>query len=91
MDVISDFLLNSKLMAEIEKERAIIEEINMYEDAPMDTVGDALEESYGDQPAGWEVLGPKKTSANSAGKILLLFGFAIRFTEYGRLCCWQDR
>lgn len=62
IDVISDMLLNSKFEPEeIEREKGtIIEEINMYEDTPMYHVEDLLEQClYGDQPMGWEVLGPK--------------------------------
>jgi predicted Zn-dependent peptidase len=63
LDVVSDIFLNSKLeQAEIDKERGvIIEEINMYYDNPMSHVqllwADLL---YGDQPAGWDIAGPKE-------------------------------
>jgi len=62
IDVISDMVMNSKFdPEEIEKEKGtIIEEINMYEDMPMSHVEDLFEQClYGDQPMGWEVLGPK--------------------------------
>jgi predicted Zn-dependent peptidase len=61
--VISDIFLNSKLEEkEIEKERGVIlQEINMYEDTPMVLVGDVFENLlYGDQPAGWEIIGTKE-------------------------------
>lgn len=63
LDVVSDIFLNSKLeQVEIDKERGvIIEEINMYYDNPMSHVqllwADLL---YGDQPAGWDIAGPKE-------------------------------
>jgi len=63
LDVISDIFQNSKFdAAEIEKEKGvIIEEINMYQDAPARYVGDIFEELiYGDQPLGWHVTGPKE-------------------------------
>ncbi len=46
----------------MEKERGVIMgEIDMYEDDPQSKVWDVLMElMYGDQPAGWSTLGPKK-------------------------------
>lgn len=64
LDVISDIFLNSTLPSkEITKERgAIIQEIDMYEDMPMRTVGEVFEELfYGkDHPLGRTILGPKE-------------------------------
>jgi predicted Zn-dependent peptidase len=63
LDVVSDIYLNSKIEEkEIEKERGvIIQEINMYEDTPAVQVGDVFEGLlYGDQPAGWEIIGTKE-------------------------------
>lgn len=63
-DMVSDILKNSKFEAdEIERERGvIIEEMNMYQDAPMMYVGDLFEKLlYGDQPAGRLIIGNKKT------------------------------
>jgi predicted Zn-dependent peptidase len=63
LDVISDIFLNSKLEEkEIEKERGVIlQEINLYEDTPMVLAGDVFESLlYGDQPAGWEIIGTKE-------------------------------
>jgi len=60
LDVVSDIYLNSKIEEkEIDKERGvIIQEIKMYEDTPMMNVGDVFETLvYGDQPAGWEIIG----------------------------------
>ena len=66
LDWVSDILLNSKFdTAEIEKEKGvIIEEINMYYDMPMRYVGNLWEQLlYGDQPAGWDILGTKEVVA----------------------------
>lgn len=62
-DVISDIYLHSKLEEkEIEKERGVIlQEINMYEDTPIMQIKDVFENLlYGDQPAGWEIVGTKE-------------------------------
>jgi len=62
-DVVSDIYLNSTFPeSEIEKEKGvIIEEINMYEDMPQRHVQDMFQEVlYGDQPAGWNIAGPKE-------------------------------
>ncbi len=63
LDWVSDIFLNSKIeQKEIEKEKGvIIEEINMYLDAPMDYIYDLWTDLlYGDQPAGWRLLGKKE-------------------------------
>lgn len=63
LDIISDMLINSKFEeSEIEKEKGvIIEEINMYHDNPKMYIEDLFEQClYGDQPAGWEIIGPKE-------------------------------
>lgn len=64
LDWVSDIFLNSKIPdKEVAKERGvIIEEINMYDDNPMMYI-DELWKSvlYGDQPAGWDVAGTKKS------------------------------
>ena len=63
LDVVSDIYLNSVFdPVEIDKERGvIIEEINMYEDLPMARVHYLfLELLYGDQPAGWNIVGRKE-------------------------------
>lgn len=62
-DLVSDIYLNSTFPElEIEKEKGvIIEEINMYEDMPQRHVQDMIMELlYGDQPAGWNIAGPKE-------------------------------
>lgn len=63
LDIVADMYLNPVFdPREIEKERGpIIEEINMYEDLPMRRVGELFFELvYGDQPAGWDIAGPKE-------------------------------
>lgn len=62
LDWVSDIFLNSKIESkEIEKEKGvIIEELNMYLDTPVRHIRDLFEELlYGDQPAGWEIVGTK--------------------------------
>lgn len=71
IDVVSDIFLNSKIDSkEIEKERGVIlQEINMYEDNPMMSVGEEFENLlYGDQPAGWKVIGTKENIARVGRK-----------------------
>ncbi|MFH1187121.1 MAG: pitrilysin family protein [Candidatus Levyibacteriota bacterium] len=63
LDLLSDILQNSKFdQLEIEKERGVIlQEISMYEDAPMRKIGDIYERLvFGNNPLGWEILGEKE-------------------------------
>jgi len=63
LSLVGDVYLNATLPSdEIEKERGVvIEEINLYNDQPTYHVGDLLTDLlYGNQPAGWEVLGTKE-------------------------------
>jgi predicted Zn-dependent peptidase len=63
LDVVSDMFLNAKLeQAEIERERGtILQEINMYEDAPQRKVEEHFEKLlYGKHPLGRDIAGPKK-------------------------------
>ena len=74
LDWLSDMVVNAKLRKEdMEKERqVIIEEMNMYEDTPMQHIGDLFENLvYGDQPAGWDIIGTKKTIKAMTQKQLL--------------------
>jgi predicted Zn-dependent peptidase len=60
LDVLSDMLLHAKFdEQEIEKERGVIlEELNMYQDAPMYQIGWDFEQTiFGDQPLGWDQIG----------------------------------
>ena len=64
VDIISDIYKNSTLPEEeITKEKGvIIEEINMYEDTPKALAPRLLYATlYGDQPAGWDIIGTKET------------------------------
>lgn len=63
LDVVSDIFLHSKLpQDEIDRERGtILQEINMYEDAPSRQIGTRFENLlYGTQPLGRDILGPKE-------------------------------
>ena len=63
LDWVSDIFLNSKLeKKEIKREKGVIvEEINMYLDTPISYIGDLWEKLlYGNQPAGWLIIGEKK-------------------------------
>jgi len=60
--IVGDIYLNSTFPeADLEKEKGVvIEEINMYEDLPQRKVWENFEKLlYGDQPAGWPVIGNK--------------------------------
>lgn len=62
-EVVSDLYLHPIFRKEdIDIERGvIIEEINMYEDTPRSKMWNVFTELlYGDQPAGWSILGPKE-------------------------------
>lgn len=59
-DILSDVLQNSLMKEEeIEKEKGVIvEEINMYEDTPMQKVGEVYDElMFGNTPLGWHIAG----------------------------------
>lgn len=63
LDWISDIFLNSKFdEKEMEREKGvIIEEMNMYLDTPTAYIGELWEKLlYGDQPAGWRIIGEKE-------------------------------
>ncbi len=63
LDVVSDMYLNPIFdEKEIEKEKGVItEEVNMIEDLPQHKVQYLLlEVMYGDQPAGWTIVGSKE-------------------------------
>ena len=62
IDIISDLYLNPLLKEdEIEKEKGVIvDEINMYDDMPMQKVHEVwMDLLYGDQPAGWAITGER--------------------------------
>lgn len=63
LDIVSDLYLNPIFNPkEIDKERGVIvEELNMYEDDPIHKVRRLFVSLlYGDQPAGWEIVGRKE-------------------------------
>lgn len=63
IDIVADMYLDPIFEpAEIEKEKGVIvEEINMYEDLPHRHVQDMfMNLLYGDQPAGWDIAGPRE-------------------------------
>jgi predicted Zn-dependent peptidase len=63
LDLLADIYTNSLFKEEdiTQEKGAIIGEINMYEDMPMRKVADLfMALTYGDQPAGWEIAGPKE-------------------------------
>jgi len=67
IDILSDMLINSKFEEEeINREKGvIIEEVNMYHENPKMYIEDLFEQClYGDQPAGWEIIGPKENIRN---------------------------
>lgn len=64
LDVLADIYLNSKLeQEEIDREKGtIIQELNMYEDAPMRSVSDVFDKLiYPNHSLGREIIGYKKT------------------------------
>ena len=63
LDWISDIFLNSNFdEKEISREKGvIIEELNMYLDTPTIYIGELWDDLlYGDQPAGWKIIGEKE-------------------------------
>ncbi len=74
IDSLSDIYLNSTIpKKEIEKERGVIkEEFNMYLDNPMMYVSEVWKKLlYGDQPAGRDIIGTKKTIETISRKQIL--------------------
>jgi len=64
LDWISDLFLNSTFdKEELEREKGVVtEELNMYLDTPTSYVSELFEDLlYGDQPAGWRIVGEKET------------------------------
>ena len=89
LDWVSDILLNSKFDAkEIAKERGVImEEINMYLDNPARYVGEIWEDLlYGDQPAGWQIIGAKDNIAKMSRRNFLDYFNAHYQTKNAVIC-----
>ncbi len=64
LDWVADLYLNPILPEkEMEKERGVItEELNMYLDTPIMYIGELWKKLlYGDQPAGWDIVGNKES------------------------------
>lgn len=73
-DFLSDILMNSKFdSVELEKEKkVIIQEINMYEDLPMEMVGSHFEKViFGDNALGRDIIGTKQTVGAATREKLL--------------------
>lgn len=76
LDILSDILLHSQFdEAEIEKEKGVIlQEINLYKDTPIQYIEDVFESLlYGNQPAGWKIIGRKETVKEMERKIILSY------------------
>ncbi|MFH1030732.1 MAG: pitrilysin family protein [bacterium] len=76
LDLLSDMILNSKFdKDDIERERGvIIEEINMYQDTPMEYISTLwCKILYGDQPAGWDIAGAKKTVSKISRSDMVMY------------------
>ena len=74
LDVVSDIYLNSTFKAEeIEKEKGVIlQEMAMYKDMPMRYIWDVFENLfYGNQPAGWDIIGTVENINNFKKKDFL--------------------
>jgi len=87
--MVSEMLLNSKFDgAEMAKEKGvIIEEINMYEDNPMMSVEDVLEEClYGDTPAGRETAGSKETVSAMTREDIVRY-FSAQYQPHNTIVC----
>lgn len=80
LEVVSDIYLNSKIEEkEIEKEKGtIIQELNMYEDTPLRSIGDVFENLlYGGNYLGREIIGYKKTISSFKRKDFI--DYLVRF------------
>src|SRR5881398_2471712 len=74
LDVLVDMIRNSKFDAEeVEREKGVfLEEMNMYFDTPRDYIGSVYEElMFGDNPLGWETLGPRDTVTGATRETFL--------------------
>lgn len=93
LDWVADILLNSKFeAAEIEKERGVItEELNMILDTPMHYISDLWEQLlYGDQPAGWDIIGARETIAKISRRDFLNY-FNSHYLATNSLICVAGR
>jgi len=89
LDVISDIYLNSKLeKKEIQKEKGVVlEEINMYYDHPSSYIQSLWSRVlYGDQPAGWDIAGTKKSVLGITRKQILSY-IKTQYTGENTIVC----
>lgn len=93
LDWISDMFLNSKFEAkELEREKGVvIEELNMYLDTPTSYVAELFEDLlYGDQPAGWRIVGEKENILNYNREKLLNYYKTHYSTQNTVICVAGD-
>jgi len=89
LDWISDIFLNSKFdEKEMEREKGvIIEEVNMYLDTPIAYIGELWEKLlYGDQPAGWRVIGEKENILDFNRKKVLDY-YQSHYSPFNTIVC----
>lgn len=89
LDWISDIFLNSKFEEqEIKMERGvIIEELNMYLDTPMSYVSELFDDLlYGDQPAGWRIVGERENILSFNRKKILDY-FNSHYSNKNTVVC----
>ncbi len=90
---VSDIFFNSMLPPkEMEKERGvIIEEINMYQDHPMDYIGILWPKLlYGDQPSGWPIAGTKESVSRISRQNLISY-MKTQYTAQNTIVCLSGR
>ncbi|MBM3206144.1 MAG: insulinase family protein [Candidatus Staskawiczbacteria bacterium] len=93
LDWISDMFLNSKFdKDELEREKGVvIEELNMYLDTPTSHVSELFEDLlYGDQPAGWRIVGEKQTILDYTREKLLNYYHSHYSNENTVVCVAGD-
>lgn len=89
LDILSDIYLNSLFNEkELEKEKGvIIEEINMYKDLPHKFIFFLFDKLlYGNQPAGWSILGEKENILKIRRKDLLNY-FNNHYSAQNTVIC----
>jgi len=89
LDWIFDIFLNSKFDGEeMEREKGVIvEELNMYLDTPTAYVGELFEKLlYGDQPAGWRIIGEKENIWNFSREELIKY-YQSHYSPQNTIVC----
>lgn len=82
LDVLGDMLINPLFkQTEIDRERGVvIEEMNMYEDSPMDSIGEQFEKQmFGDHELGRKIIGTKEIISTIPKKKIVKY----RNQQYG--------